>query len=65
MRTPMPSLPGCVQHSTAQYNPFYFPRKDAGPIDCLMGRESERSKTHVTIRESGVNREDPCGDDVR
>lgn len=62
----MPSLPGLVQHSTVRYNPFFFlPRKGAGPIACLMGRESERSKTHVTIRESGVNREDPCGERCR
>lgn len=44
-----------VQHSTA----LFPPRKGAGPIACLMGRESERSKTHVTIRESGVDREGP------
>lgn len=54
---------GCVQHSTVQ--PFFPLRKGAGPIACLMGHESERFKTHVTIRESGVNREDPCGEDVR
>lgn len=57
----MSTLPACVQHSTT----LLFPRKDAGPIACLMGRESERSKTHVTIRESGVNREDPCGEECR
>lgn len=45
--TPMSS----EQRSTVR--PFSA-RQGAGPIACLMGRESERSKTHVTIRESGV-----------
>lgn len=53
-----------AQHSTVQPSLFFFPRKGAAPIAYLMGRESERSKTHVTIRESGVNREDPCGEGV-
>jgi hypothetical protein len=64
-RTPCPHLAPGV-YSTAQHSTTLSPaRKRAGPIACLMGRESERSKTHVTIRESGVNREDPGGERCR